>query len=62
MRSTKVREMKLYKAEQIAEILNVSKQTVWRYGRTGKLKKINVGRTVRYALPEMEKRKCLAKC
>ena len=53
--------MKLYKVEEIAEILNVSKQTVWRYGRQGKLAKVKVGRTVRFALPEMEKRKCLAK-
>lgn len=53
--------MKLYKAEQIAEILNVSKQTVWRYGRQGKLMQVKIGRTVRFALPEMEKKKCLAK-
>lgn len=53
--------MKLYKAKEIAEMLSVSKQTVWRYGRQGKLKRIQVGRTVRFALPEMEETKCLMK-
>ena len=53
--------MKLYKAKEIAEILNVSKQTIWRYGREGKLKKVKVGRTVRFALPELEGVKCLTK-
>lgn len=53
--------MKLYKAEKVAEILNVSKQTVWRYGRQGKLTQVKVGRTVRFVLPDKEKKKCLAK-
>ncbi len=48
--------MKLYKAKEIAEILGVSTQTVWRYGRQGKLQRVQVGRTVRFALPEMEKK------
>lgn len=42
--------MRLYKAEEAAEILRVSKQTVWKYGREGKLKAIRFGRTVRYDL------------
>ena len=53
--------MKLYKAREVAEILNVSKQTVWRYGREGKLKTKHIGRTVRYILPEMERTRCLIK-
>lgn len=53
--------MKLYKAKEVAEILNVTKETVWRYGRENKLQKVQIGRTVRFALPEMEKTKCLAK-
>ena len=42
--------MRLYTAQEAAEILRVSKRTVWRYGREGKLKAIRFGRTVRYDL------------
>lgn len=47
-------EMKLYKANEIAELLRISIGTVYRLGREGKLKRIKVGRSVRFALPEME--------
>jgi len=46
--------MKLYKAEQIAEMLQLNIQTVWRFGREGKLKTMRVGRAVRFYLPEEE--------
>ena len=42
--------MKLYTAGQAAEILSVSKWTVWKYGREGKLRTVKFGRTVRYDL------------
>ncbi len=42
--------MKLYTAEEAADILRVSKRTVWKYGREGKLKAVRFGRTVRYDL------------
>lgn len=42
--------MKLYTAKEAAEILRVSKWTVWKYGREGKLKTVRFGRTVRYQL------------
>lgn len=42
--------MKLYTAEEVAEMLNMSKWTVWKYGREGKLKTVRFGRTVRYDL------------
>ena len=42
--------MKLYTAEEAADILRVTKRTVWRYGREGKLKAVRFGRTVRYDL------------
>lgn len=42
--------MRLYTAEQAAEILQLSKWTVWKYGREGKLKTVKFGRTVRYDL------------
>ena len=42
--------MKLYTAGQTAEMLGLSKQTVWKYGREGKLNTVKFGRTVRYDL------------
>ena len=42
--------MKLYTAQQAAEMLGLSKQTVWKYGREGKLRTVKFGRTVRYDL------------
>lgn len=42
--------MKLYTAEEAAEMLSVSKWTVWKYGREGKLRTVRFGRTVRYDL------------
>ena len=44
--------MRLYTAKEAAEALRVSKQTIWKYGREGKLKAVRFGRTVRYQLPE----------
>jgi len=42
--------MRLYTATEAAEMLRVSKQTVWKYGREGKLRTVRFGRTVRYDL------------
>ena len=42
--------MRLYTAQEAAEALRVSKWTVWKYGREGKLKAVRFGRTVRYQL------------
>ena len=42
--------MRLYTAEEAAEVLRLSKWTVWKYGREGKLKTVRFGRTVRYEL------------
>lgn len=42
--------MRLYTAEEAAEVLSLSKWTVWKYGREGKLKTVRFGRTVRYDL------------
>lgn len=42
--------MKLYTAEEAAEVLSLSKWTVWKYGRENKLKTVRFGRTVRYIL------------
>lgn len=47
---------KLYTAEEIAEYLGgkVTADTVWRWGRQGKLKRVKVGRLVRFELPKAE--------
>jgi len=42
--------MRLYTAQEAAEALRVSKWTVWKYGREGKLRTVKFGRTVRYDL------------
>ena len=47
--------MKLYTADEAAEALRVSKWTVWKYGREGKLRTVKFGRTVRYDLEGGEK-------
>lgn len=44
--------MRLYTAKEAAKVLRVSKQTIWKYGREGKLEVIRFGRTVRYILPK----------
>lgn len=46
--------MRLYTAKEAAEILRVSQQTIWKYGREGKLGAVRFGRTVRYILPKEE--------
>lgn len=46
--------MKLYTAKELAEMCKVSIGTVYRLGREKKLKTVRVGRSVRFALPEME--------
>ena len=46
--------MRLYTAEEAAEVLRLSKWTVWKYGREGKLKTVRFGRTVRYILQKEE--------
>lgn len=43
--------MKLYKAKEMADILQLSTQTVYRMGRDGRIKTIRVGRAVRLVMP-----------
>ena len=47
-------EMELHKASEVAEMCKISVGTVYRLGREGKLKRVKVGRSVRFAMPEME--------
>lgn len=46
--------MKLYTAKELAGMCKVSIGTVYRLGREKKLRTVRVGRSVRFALPEME--------
>ncbi len=46
--------MKLYTAEEMAEMLKVHIKTVYRLGREGKLKVVRGGRSVRFYLPREE--------
>lgn len=47
--------MKLYTAEELADILQIHPKTVYRLGREGKLKLVRVGRSVRFAEPTVRK-------
>ena len=43
--------MKLYKAKELAKILDVNPQTVYRLGSRGKIRSVKVGRLVRFYMP-----------
>ena len=45
---------RLYKAKEVAEILQIHVQTVYRLGKQGKLQCIKVENSVRFVLPEIE--------
>ena len=47
--------MKLYKAEELALLYQIHPKTVYRLGREGKLKRVKVGRAVRFAEPTIER-------
>ena len=46
--------MKLYTAEELAKLLRLNVRTIYRLGTEGKIKRIKVGRAVRFVLPEVE--------
>lgn len=47
-------DKKLYTAQELSELMQVSPDTIWRWGRQGELVTVRVGRTVRFELPEKE--------
>ena len=47
--------MRLYTACELAEILQVHPRTIYRLGREGKLKRVRVGRSVRFYEPTAER-------
>ena len=48
--------MKLYTANELAEMLQIHPRTVYRLGREGKLKHVKVGRSVRFYAPTAERK------
>ena len=48
--------MKLYTANELAEMLQIHPRTVYRLGREGKLKHVKVGRSVRFYEPTAERK------
>ena len=47
--------MKLYTAEELAELYQIHPKTVYRLGREGKLKSVRAGRSVRFIDPTEER-------
>lgn len=47
--------MKLYTANELADILQIHPKTIYRLGREGKLELVRVGRSVRFAEPTVGK-------
>lgn len=52
---------KLYKASELAEILGVNVQTVYRAGQRGTLRSYKVGKSVRFEMPKERNEQCLQK-
>ena len=48
--------MKLYTATELADILGLHVKTVYKYGRQGKLEHVKVGKSVRFFLPQKERK------
>lgn len=43
---------KLYTAKELARILQVSADTIWRWGRNGLIRSVRIGKVVRFYMPE----------
>ncbi len=46
--------MKLYKARELAEIMQVHEQTIYRLAARGEIESYRVGKTVRFPMPELQ--------
>lgn len=46
--------MKLYTAEELAKRLKLHPKTIYKLGRKGQIKRVKVGRAVRFVMPEEE--------
>ena len=43
---------KLYKASELAELLQVSVKTIYRLGKTGEIPSYKIGRSIRFEMPK----------
>ena len=50
---------KLYKATELAEILGVHPQTIYRAGERGEINSYKVGKSVRFEMPTERNKQCL---
>lgn len=50
---------KLYKARELADILGVHPQTIYRAGERGDIVSYKVGRSVRFRMPTERAKQCL---
>ena len=48
--------MRLYTAKELAEVYQIHPKTIYRLGREGKLKRVRVGRSVRFCEPTEERK------
>lgn len=53
--------MKLYTAKELATILGVHPQTIYRAGERGEIASYKVGRSVRFEMPNERTEQCLKK-
>lgn len=51
-------EQKLYKAQELADILQINVQTIYRLAKDGKIESYRIGRSMRFPMPERN-RQCL---
>lgn len=50
---------KLYTAKELAEILKVNPQTIYRAGERGEIASYKVGKSVRFEMPSERTKQCL---
>lgn len=50
---------KLYKARDLADILGVHPQTIYRAGERGDINSCKVGRSVRFEMPTERRKQCI---
>ena len=48
-------EQKLYRAQELADILQVNVQTIYRLAKDGKIESYRIGKSVRFPMPERTK-------
>lgn len=50
---------RIYKASELAEILNVSPKTIYAMGQRGEIKSYKVGRLTRFEMPNERTKQCV---